>query len=253
VTSVSTTSTDPFDLDLFVRDSQALLARVDAPPSAPRRTSTEDFLHRRFATDAQVLLERAETLQTMSAVAPAAAATDLCPICQDQPLGSSLRTCGLGGLDSCGHVYCHPCIEEWLQVSNTCPLCKRGVSKLSRHTSDEAGLVKTEVSTVASQDRRVPRVEELTASTRAALEAEHDVVCTVCGGGGDDHLLILCDSCDSGYHTYCCGLASMTPNTIRELDEWYCPDCRPTHGSSDPFAPSAPFDDFEFDPFRQVH
>ena len=43
----------------------------------------------------------------------------------------------------------------------------------------------------------------------------------VCCKGGADHLLLLCDSCDRGFHTYCC-----TPplEKIPE-DDWFCLRC----------------------------
>ncbi|KAL4185668.1 hypothetical protein AMTRI_Chr10g231850 [Amborella trichopoda] len=45
--------------------------------------------------------------------------------------------------------------------------------------------------------------------------------CTECHGSGDEHLLLLCDLCDSAAHTYCVGLGETVPNY-----EWYCCDCK---------------------------
>ena len=44
--------------------------------------------------------------------------------------------------------------------------------------------------------------------------------CAVCGIDEHDHLCMLCDSCDRGFHTYCVGLGAMVPPGT-----WYCPDC----------------------------
>lgn len=46
-------------------------------------------------------------------------------------------------------------------------------------------------------------------------------VCKVCGIDKDDDNVLLCDTCDSGYHTYC-----LTPPLTRVPEgNWYCPPC----------------------------
>ena len=43
----------------------------------------------------------------------------------------------------------------------------------------------------------------------------------VCCKGGADHLLLLCDQCDRGFHTYCCN----PPLDDIPDDDWYCMKC----------------------------
>lgn len=46
-------------------------------------------------------------------------------------------------------------------------------------------------------------------------------VCRVCGMDKDDVSVLLCDTCDSGYHTYC-----LNPPLVRIPEgNWYCPSC----------------------------
>lgn len=46
-------------------------------------------------------------------------------------------------------------------------------------------------------------------------------VCKVCGIDKDDDSVLLCDSCDSEYHTYC-----LNPPLARIPEgNWYCPSC----------------------------
>lgn len=46
-------------------------------------------------------------------------------------------------------------------------------------------------------------------------------VCKVCGIDKDDDNVLLCDKCDSGYHTYC-----LNPPLARVPEgNWYCPPC----------------------------
>ena len=44
--------------------------------------------------------------------------------------------------------------------------------------------------------------------------------CVICHTSEDEHLLLLCDLCDSSAHTYCSGLGFTVPD-----GDWYCPDC----------------------------
>lgn len=48
-----------------------------------------------------------------------------------------------------------------------------------------------------------------------------DGVCKVCGIDRDDESVLLCDKCDSEYHTYC-----LDPPLARiPIGNWYCPSC----------------------------
>ncbi|XP_047260497.1 methyl-CpG-binding domain-containing protein 9-like isoform X1 [Capsicum annuum] len=46
-------------------------------------------------------------------------------------------------------------------------------------------------------------------------------ICKACGMDKDDVNVLLCDKCDSEYHTYC-----LDPPLVKvPIDSWYCPDC----------------------------
>lgn len=47
-----------------------------------------------------------------------------------------------------------------------------------------------------------------------------NTMCEMCSNGEDEDQLLLCDSCDRGYHMYCIGLAH-----IPEIEYWYCTYC----------------------------
>jgi hypothetical protein len=46
-----------------------------------------------------------------------------------------------------------------------------------------------------------------------------DLPCQICGSPYDESLMILCDRCDRGYHTYCMELKSIPDGS------WICPSC----------------------------
>ncbi|WVZ77525.1 hypothetical protein U9M48_025383 [Paspalum notatum var. saurae] len=64
--------------------------------------------------------------------------------------------------------------------------------------------------------------DALTASNNKLPKAPwEDGVCKVCGIDKDDESVLLCDNCDSEYHTYC-----LNPPLARiPLGNWYCPSC----------------------------
>ncbi|KAM9342253.1 bromodomain adjacent to zinc finger domain protein 2B [Pholidichthys leucotaenia] len=52
------------------------------------------------------------------------------------------------------------------------------------------------------------------------------VYCQLCEKGDNEQLLLLCDKCDRGYHTYC-----HTPEiTMLPDGEWFCPTCESKEG-----------------------
>jgi hypothetical protein len=67
--------------------------------------------------------------------------------------------------------------------------------------------------------------------TEKQLEAfftnnRYDLRCELCGSTADDQLLLLCDSCDRAYHTYCL----QPPLTKVPTTAWFCTkDCQSIH------------------------
>lgn len=47
-----------------------------------------------------------------------------------------------------------------------------------------------------------------------------EIKCGVCSNRSDEEFLLLCDLCDSAWHTYCVGLGAVVPE-----GDWYCSDC----------------------------
>lgn len=47
------------------------------------------------------------------------------------------------------------------------------------------------------------------------------VVCLVCGSGGEEDRLLLCDGCDDSYHTFCL----IPPLHDVPRGDWRCPKC----------------------------
>ena len=58
-----------------------------------------------------------------------------CPICQEV-FQQATR------LSPCGHVYCGPCIQEWLTKSKSCPTCRTPVTRNEKGTRCMAARVR---------------------------------------------------------------------------------------------------------------
>ena len=55
----------------------------------------------------------------------------------------------------------------------------------------------------------------------AALLQVDLLVCLVCGSGGEEDRLLLCDGCDDSYHTFCL----IPPLNDVPKGDWRCPKC----------------------------
>lgn len=69
---------------------------------------------------------------------------------------------------------------------------------------------------------RKKEIDDLLSSTNVIPKAPWDEgVCKVCGIDRDDDSVLLCDTCDAEYHTYC-----LNPPLVRIPEgNWYCPSC----------------------------
>ena len=81
----------------------------------------------------------------------------------------------------------------------------------------------TDLAKLESLDaERRKEIDDLLSSTNVIPKAPWDEgVCKVCGVDRDDDSVLLCDTCDAEYHTYC-----LNPPLARIPEgNWYCPSC----------------------------
>mmetsp|Transcript_5207 Transcript_5207/g.10623 ORF Transcript_5207/g.10623 Transcript_5207/m.10623 type:complete len:241 (+) Transcript_5207:272-994(+) len=110
-------------------------------------------------------------------------------------------------LSPCDHIYHRRCIEPWLELRSTCPLCRVPVTHATY--DDEA-----EPRPIEPTNKKL-HVED-------AFQPYDDLVCSICHNGDDADVMLLCDGCDAGFHTYCLHMDRIP------VDDWYCKRCRDT-------------------------
>lgn len=50
-------------------------------------------------------------------------------------------------------------------------------------------------------------------------------ICSICKSGLDEDHILICDSCDKGFHSNC-HLPSIDVSKLDEDDDWYCSECK---------------------------
>ncbi|KAG0422040.1 hypothetical protein HPB47_002112, partial [Ixodes persulcatus] len=179
--------------ELLIESCRSVASRAGASPALSVPDAAEDASNGSSASDGQA---------------------ERCPICLNRFLGQEEGT-----PESCDHVFCLDCIQEWARNVNTCPV-DRSVFRLIL---------------VRQGDKMVRQISVGSPEKEEEGEEEDLTYCEVCGNCDREDRLLLCDACDLGYHCEC-----LTPplDTV-PVEEWYCPDCAPDHSQDEPLSGDA--------------
>ncbi|GJQ10230.1 hypothetical protein GpartN1_g2021.t1 [Galdieria partita] len=128
-----------------------------------------------------------------------------CSICFTSPAESPSYP------DCCNHTFCQDCLVKWSDMLNICPLCKRKFLFICDLL--QAG------KKIKVIDKKQPKYLE---DDTYFNQTEEAIYCALCGTDTNEQVLLLCDGCNVGMHTYC-----LTP-PLREVPpgEWFCPECQ---------------------------
>ncbi|XP_055593418.1 serine/arginine repetitive matrix protein 2-like [Uranotaenia lowii] len=138
--------------------------------------------------------------------------SEKCPICL-----LSLHDQEIGVPEVCEHIFCAPCIEEWSKNVTTCPIDRKNFDVINIFKSvDRKQLV------------RKNQVQIKTAEDVPVLEDHELTNCQVCNRTDREDTMLLCDSCNLGYHMECLS----PPLTEVPSGSWYC-DCCFASGSDE--------------------
>ncbi len=227
---------------------------VAAAPLHPSKANT--------SSDPSVPQQQPEAAEAES-VAPAAVITstsiniDNLPIKQDNDNH-------VAQIQVCSHVLHDSCLREWSEKANSCPICRQTFNvvnvydklggKLSpiplppfvweqrpRWCTLETRIANSWIFTGTLVDTRVVQDKKQVAefdiqawADENIVEEEVQIPCPVCNLADHEEVLLLCDGCDTPYHTHCIGLDDVP------LGSWFCMECVDALGIENQARPDTP-------------
>ncbi|GAW24283.1 hypothetical protein ANO14919_138660 [Xylariales sp. No.14919] len=116
----------------------------------------------------------------------------------------------------CGHVLHDSCLREWTGKANSCPICRQAFHLV--HVYDKVG--GTLITSYKVEDKKqVAEFDPQAWLDDNPEEEEEARPCPICNNADHEDVLLLCDSCDAPYHTYCVGLDTVPRG------HWFCLEC----------------------------
>ncbi|KAK1769366.1 hypothetical protein QBC33DRAFT_557412 [Phialemonium atrogriseum] len=133
------------------------------------------------------------------------------------PENNNSNTSDVACIQVCGHMLHDICLREWSEKANSCPICRQSFHLV--HVYDKVG--GTLLSSYEVEDKKqVAEFDPQAWLDENPEEEELDTTpCPVCNAADQEDLLLLCDGCDTPYHTYCIGLDSVPHGA------WFCMEC----------------------------
>ncbi|CAM4754905.1 unnamed protein product [Rotaria magnacalcarata] len=134
--------------------------------------------------------------------------TEQCAICMENFTNQEV-----GIPENCEHSFCLTCIIAWAKKNNSCPIDRKPFLRIFKK---HAFTSSKRYDTIEVQDNRLD--VQLEADFLEMID--DDISCRVCGRDDQEDLLLICDECGNGYHTFCLELPG-----VPDAAEWMCPLC----------------------------
>ncbi|CAF1434131.1 unnamed protein product [Adineta ricciae] len=149
-----------------------------------------------------------ESISTDQTMPETISPTEQCAICME-----NFARQEVGIPENCEHSFCLACLIEWAKKNNSCPIDRKVFRKIFKKHSFTSP---KPYDTMKVQDNRL----ELQLEDNFLEMIDDDITCRVCGRDDQEDLLLICDECGNGYHTFCLELPS-----VPDTPEWMCPLC----------------------------
>ncbi|KAI0881843.1 uncharacterized protein GGS22DRAFT_51372 [Annulohypoxylon maeteangense] len=159
--------------------------------------------------------------QSSSSAAGEANASAPARLPSKSPLGihPSGEDSNIAVIQICGHALHDACLREWTGKANSCPICRQAFHLV--HVYDKVG--GTQLSSYKVEDKKQVAEFDPQAWLDDNPEVEEEIrPCPICNRSDHEDVLLLCDSCDAPYHTFCVGLDSVPRG------HWFCLECTDT-------------------------
>lgn len=145
----------------------------------------------------------------------------------------------------CGHILHDSCLKAWTVKANSCPICRQTFHNVQVYDQIGGELLfptphtlhivfsfenqnltfctrtGTLLSSYEVEDKKqVAEFDPLAwLDENPEEEEEHVTPCPVCNTAENEEVLLLCDGCDTPYHTHCIGLDDVPDGS------WFCMEC----------------------------
>ena len=123
------------------------------------------------------------------------------------------------GILPCQHEFCYDCLRQWAATKNNCPVGRQPFSEIKIVHND--GRDEEIIPAPNPADDEIIQWQEADAVAMDFEAYIENIVCDRCQSGDNEDILLLCDACNLGFHTYC--LAS--PLAGVPDGEWFCDNC----------------------------
>ncbi|CAF1300387.1 unnamed protein product [Rotaria sp. Silwood1] len=160
--------------------------------------------------------ESMPTDQSMSNTLNTTTSIEQCAICMENFAAQEV-----GIPENCEHSFCLACIIEWAKKNNSCPIDRIAFRRIFKKHSF---ISSKPYDTMKVKDNRI----EVQLEDDFLEMIDDDITCRVCGRDDQEDLLLICDECGNGYHTFCLELPG-----VPETPEWMCPLCEVDQLSAD--------------------
>ncbi|CAK7265491.1 hypothetical protein SEPCBS57363_001610 [Sporothrix epigloea] len=126
----------------------------------------------------------------------------------------------------CKHILHDACLREWTTKANSCPICRQTFHLVDVYNRVGGQLLYTY--TVEDKKQVAEFDPQPWLDDAEVLDDEISTPCPVCNLADHEEVLLLCDGCDTPYHTHCIGLEGVPEGA------WFCMECVDSLGDAIP-------------------
>ncbi|KAJ4422435.1 hypothetical protein N0V82_002883 [Gnomoniopsis sp. IMI 355080] len=135
--------------------------------------------------------------------------------------GSVETNDNIAKIQICGHVLHDSCLREWTIKANSCPFCRQAFHQVEVYDKIGGSLLTTYK---VEDKKQVAEFDPLAWLDENPEDEEESTPCPVCNTADHEDVLLLCDGCDTPYHTHCIGLDEVPEGA------WFCMECADRNG-----------------------
>ncbi|VEN39205.1 unnamed protein product [Callosobruchus maculatus] len=204
VAKVETDSEDSSDSSFVRRTGKPRKLESDSEDDTDNGGQSSSQWETDIEQNSQIVPNNSSKMQESSDSDSSNGTADRCPICllrfKNQEVGTP---------ESCDHMFCLECLQEWSKNMNTCPVDRQEYSMILARKNLDGEI-----------NRRIP--VEKPSSENFENIIDDPTFCEICGSRDNEDRMLLCDGCDQGFHMYC-----LEPplDSVPE-GAWYCPGCQ---------------------------